>query len=262
MNTENHENNHSSNNDKNNSFPAGVKSALAIGTLLSVLIAFNQCTLEKKTNSSSSRSTASTGAPESNNSTNAADIESDVDLPPGLDMPPGNTPTPPSELDTLDVGVKDFEQVYRSMAAVTGVDSTNTTLVNLFSQLSSQLPSDNSIKGFLPSNQVAITKLAAEYCELLVENATLRVVIWPNLNFAQTPQQAFNAASKQLIINQTMTRFLPPLNAAMTTSTYNELSKLWDDLLAGDVLTSNVTTRKIVKGMCISTLASAHANLL
>jgi hypothetical protein len=256
-----HNNNNQEQKPMNSAMPQGIKSALAIGTLVSVLIAFNQCTFDKKTNSNLKRTTASTSAPATNTS-DAASSESEVELPEGLTMPPENKPTAPSELDTLDVGVKNFEQIYRSMASMTGVDPANTTTANLYNQLVVQLPADNNIKSFLPANQVAITKMAAEFCEILVENAALRVVVWPTFNFAQTPTQGFNSANKQLIINQAISRFLPPLDATNQTATSSELSKLFDELLVGENLASNVTTRKIVKAMCISTLSSAHANLL
>lgn len=239
--------------------PNGVRIAIAMGTLLSVLIAFNQCTPQPKKNSKKSRSLAS--AP-STSTGDAADITNESELPDGLEMPPMNAPTAESELDQIDVGVKNYEQILLSMSAATGVSPSDTGIQNLYKELTVQLPVDNNIKSFLPSNQVAITKLAAEFCEKLVETADLRVVVWPGINFTQSPTQVFSAANKQLIINQTITRFLPPMESELQTQTYTELARLFDELLTGENLSSSVTTRKIIKGMCISTLASAHSTFL
>lgn len=251
-------------NEKPSPLPNGVRIAIAIGTLVSVLVAFNQCTFESKgTNkrSTASKSSSASTAPATATG-DAGDIESDNELPDGLVMPPINSTTPDSELDQIDVGVKNFEQVFYSMAAVTGVAPTTTSVQNLYKEIIVQLPADNNVKSFLPANQVAITKLAAEFCEVLVETAALRSVVWPTINFGQTPTQVFNAANKKIIVDQAIDRFMPPLDSATRTLTYNELVKLFDELLTGENLGSNVTTRKVIKGMCISTLASAHATLL
>ena len=148
------------------------------------------------------------------------------------------------------------------MAAVTGVPPTDTTVQNLYKEIIVQLPASNDVKTFLPANQVAITKLAAEFCERLVETQALRVVIWPTINFGQNPPVVFTPTNKALIINQSIARFMPPHDSQEQVVTFNELVKLFDTLLTGESQDTSVTTRKVVKGMCISTLASAHATLL
>jgi hypothetical protein len=52
------------------------------------------------------------------------------------------------------------------------------------------------------------------------------------------------------------------MESDLQAQTYTELARLFDELLTGENLSSNVTTRKIVKGMCITTLASAHSTFL
>ncbi len=252
------------NTEEKSTLPNGVRIAIAIGTLVSVLVAFNQCTVDKKTNTKSSNgssSSSSTSAPAPVTG-DSGDTESDVELPDGLVMPPMNAPTTETELSEMDVGVKHFEQIYLSMAAATGVSVTEAATLNLYKEIIVQLPADNNVKSFLPANQVAITKLAAEFCEKLVETGNLRSVIWPSINFGQTPTQAFNAANKKIIIDAAIARFLPPLDSQNQVFTYNELVRLFDELLTGEDLNTSVTTRKVIKGMCISTLASAHATLL
>ena len=242
--------------------PSSIRIAISISTLAIILVAFNQCVVDKPKNVKKSKATsASTSAPATSNE-DAGDIESENELPDGLVMPPINAPATESEMEAIDVGVKNFEQILISMSELTGVSAADNGIQSLYKELTVQLPGDNNIKSFLPANQVAITKLAAEFCEKLVESQDLRVVIWPTINFGQSPTQVLNADNKKLIINQAITRFLPPMESNQQTITYNELSKLFDDLLTGENLGSSVTTRKVVKGMCISTLASAHATFL
>ena len=246
--------------------PNAVRIALAIGTLFSVLVAFNQCTVDKKTTnnkkSSNGRSTSSSTTVPAPVTGDSGDTENESELPDGLVMPPINAPVTENELSEMDVGIKSFEQIYLSMASATGVSTTEAATLNLYKEIIVQLPADNNVKSFLPSNQVAITKLSAEFCEKLVETATLRAVIWPSINFGQTPAQVLNAANKKIIIDATIARFLPPLDSQNQVYTYNELVRLFDELLTGEDLNNSVTTRKVVKGMCISTLASAHSTLL
>jgi hypothetical protein len=242
--------------------PSSVRIGISISTLAIVLIAFNQCVVEKTTNVKKAKSSsASTAAPVTSKE-DAGDIESDNELPDGLVMPPINAPVTESEMDTINVGVKNFEQILTSMSEATGVSVSDGGIQALYKELSIQLPGDNNIKSFLPANQVAITKLSAEFCEKMLESQDLRAVVWPTINFGQSPTTVFTATNKQLIINQAITRFLPPMETSQTTLAYNELSKLFDELLTGENLTSSVTTKKVVKGMCISTLASAHATFL
>ncbi len=235
---------------------------ISIGTLVGVLVAFNQCVLDKKTNTKPRFSTNSSNAVPAPTGGDAGDIASDLDLPDGLIMPPMNSPSSDPEMDQIDVGVKDFEQINSTMATLTGVSPMDGAIQTVYRTVVTQLPSDNSIKSFLPSHQVAITKLAAEYCERLVETANLRVVIWPTINFTQSPTQVFNAANKATIINQAIDRFLGPLESQERVITYNELMSIFDTLLTGEDLANQVTTRKVIKGVCISSLASAHVTLL
>jgi hypothetical protein len=246
--------------------PSIVRIAISISTLAIVLVAFNQCVVDKPVNTKKAKSSsASTSAPApapATSNEDAGDIESDNELPDGLVMPPINAPVTESEMDGIDVGVKNFEQILISMSETTGVSAADNGIQSLYKELTIQLPGDNNIKSFLPANQVAITKLAAEFCEKMVESQNLRVVVWPTINFGQSPTQVFSASNKQLIITQAIERFLPPMETNQQTLTYNELSKLFDELLTGENLSSSTTTKKVVKGMCISTLASAHATFL
>lgn len=235
---------------------------VSIGTLATVLITFNQCVIDnKKTNTKAKFSTNSTVIPAPAVG-DAGDIDSDQDLPDGLVMPPMNSPSEDTESELIDVGVKDFEQINATMSAVTGVPTTDGAIQTVYRTVVTQLPSDNSIKSFLPAHQVAITKLAAEYCERLVENGTLRAAIWPGINFDGNPPAVFTAANKAAIINRTIDRFIGPLESQERVLTFNELTSLFDTLLAGENLTINTTTKKVVKGVCISSLASAHVTLL
>jgi hypothetical protein len=237
-----------------------IRVVVAASLLTGILLGFNQCVVDKSSTGKLKSSLSKGG--------NAGDITTDGNsLPDGLTMPPMNTTSTSSDNDELDVGVKSFDQVYQSMAVATGVKvNYDGNLVNTFNILTTSLPSNNDIASFLPNNQIAVTKLSAEFCQRLVEDATLRAAIWPTLNFTQAPKTIFatanKAANKQTIINQAIDRFLPPLDTETRTDTYNQLSDLFEALLDGTNVNDSAVTRNVVKGMCITTLSSAHATIL
>jgi hypothetical protein len=240
--------------------PTKVKMFISITTLLVILLAFNQCVFKPSvSNKKSTSSYGSTSLPAPGTGDTG---DPSPNLPESLPMPGMNAPVTETELSTLNVGVKNFEQINVTMSQLTGVPVTDTSIVTVFNDIAIQLPSDNNIKSFLPSMQVAITKLATEYCDRLVETDAYRKVIWTTINFAQGPTQTLTAINKTTLINQTVDRFLGPVASASIDSAKTELLALYDILIAGESLTTSLTTKKVVKGMCVASLSSAYVTLL
>lgn len=244
--------------------PARMKMFISVGVLTAILFAFNQCvfkpssTVNKKAVSTSKLSDLPS-AP----TIDAPDIGSTAVLPEGMDMPPMNVPVPPeSDMAVIQVGVKNFEQINMTMSLLTGVPTTDANILTVFNDITIQLPSDNSVKSFLPSMQVAITKLAAEYCDRAVETDAYRKVIWTTIDFNQSPSQTLTPTNKISLINQSVDRFFGPIDASAMNSAKSELLALYDTLINGESLTSNLTTKKVVKGICVASLSSAYVTLL
>lgn len=243
--------------------PTKVKMSFSISILLVVLVAFNQCVFKPNvTNTPKKKSSYGLTSLPSPPTADASDIGSNVKLPEGLVMPAMNTPVKDTEMATLEVGVKNFEQINVTMSQLTGVPVTEASVVTVYNDITTQLPSDNNVKNFLPSMQVAITKLATEYCDRLVETDAYRVQIWPSINFAQGPTQTLTSVNKVALINQTVDRFLGPVDASLIDGAKSELLSLYDTLLAGETLTASATTKKVVKGICVASLSSAYVTLL
>lgn len=228
--------------------------------LIAVLIGFNQCVVKGKSNSRSSSmyGTTQVPAPETGSSSSANDTK---ELPPGVDMPAMNLPASSNELSSMEVGVKNFEQINQSMSVLTGIPTNNTNVQTVYNDIVIQLPTDNNIKNFLPSMQVAITKLATEYCDRLIEVGTMKATIWPAINFTQTPMQTLTTANRTNMINQTIDHFLGPIDGTSKDEAKVELNTLYDDLIAGESLTNSATTKKVVKGLCTAVLSSAYVTI-
>lgn len=176
---------------------------------------------------------------------------------------PTATPAPESPIEgaaalTSGVGIKNFRQINATMSALTTIPTTNAVVAPVYAQLATQLPDGNDIRTFLPSHQVAIGKLAVEYCDQMIQTPAAAAVVLPNIALNATPATALNATGREAINRALITRFwgaglgnVPDMTESLAT-----LSKLTDELLAGKNMNSTALTPNIVKGLCTAVLAS------
>ena len=165
---------------------------------------------------------------------------------------------------TVDVGLKDFEEIYMSMSVLTGIDvGDESSIRNLFNTLNTQLPTDNSVKNFMTSQQIAIIKLSGEFCHRVFSNGTYYNNFFEGFNIGQTPSQGLNANGKLALTNEFISRFwgfnVQPESVEINAR--NEMAILIDDLLIGENMNSSTTTRKVAKGVCTAMLASAPVTM-
>lgn len=177
--------------------------------------------------------------------------------------------TPPAPKDEGQVinelqvttGIKNFEQILHTMGAVTGIDPySSTAIMQVYRQVESSLPTDNDIKIYTATQQVAVTKLAAEFCFQMTQTAftSQRAVVWPGLNLATTSSQI----NWQNFINQTIDAFW---GGVLSEQEYDmamgEFLALVDMLKGTDNPSATVTGRT-VRGVCTTALSSAYVTLL
>ena len=237
------------------------------GTFLTVgllLTSFNHCVLEETSNPSNPSNPTNNviNPPAPSNNTGGDTVVS----PPAPAPQPVIVAPPPAVVqnEEVDIGVKNFEQINATMSVLTGVDQNSNVIQNTYEELETQLPEENDIKSFLSANQVAITKLAAEYCNSLVDSGDLRTNVWPNLNFGQGPNQVLaNDNQRRIVVDQTLDSFWGS-NVEMNTRSQSqtEMMSLFNDLLAGENLNDRNTTRTVVKGICTAALSSAQVTLM
>lgn len=162
------------------------------------------------------------------------------------------------------LGVKTSEQLFASFSALTGVAMTQTTVRNTFNTVRPQLPVTSDIASFSPSNQIAIGKLAVEFCDQMIETATLRAAVITSVDFTRNPSVVFASQNSKLaVIQQLKDRFwgkgLDRLPAKADSD--ETLLALMNDLLSG-IAESTTGTRNVVKGICTAVLASAPVTML
>ena len=168
-------------------------------------------------------------------------------------LPADSAPVP-------DIGLRTFDEISASMSAITGVSMVESSVKATFDTIKQQLPSVESIEGFLSSHQVAVAQLAIEYCNALVEESSLRTAFFPTFDFTATVQQAFDTpAERDLLID-------PLLNRSMGTGLASqpdpadvklELNSLIDTLTACGGSCAADRTLTVAKATCAATLGSA-----
>lgn len=175
--------------------------------------------------------------------------------------------TPPDLPDSADIGVRNFAEINASMAAITGVSRVQADVNRVFETVKQQLPTVESLEGFLSAHQMAISQLAIEYCSALVDNnaAIQRSDYFPLFDFSATAANAFDTAAERDRV------ILPLIDAVMNSGLTTQpdaaqvISEL-DDLIL--ILAACATgpspgcdsvarTRKIVKATCAAALGSA-----
>lgn len=176
-------------------------------------------------------------------------------------------PTDPGQIinnTEVSEGIKSHEQIFYTMSSLTGVPVTNNEVRNVYNQVSTSLPTDNDLKVFLPPHQLAITKLAAEFCNSLVENANLRQAIWPSYTgFATTVGRgSLSAQNREIIIQGAVDAFWGGvISEDELYAAEEELDLLITDLLVGESTSDAAVTRNVIKGVCTVALSSAHVTL-
>ena len=168
-------------------------------------------------------------------------------------------------------GVRTFDQVNNTMAALTGINTVtpNAVVVAEFALLRQSLPGNGNIMSFLPAQQISIAKLATEYCDALVNSTTARAAFFnttPAFEFGLSVATAFNSPQKKDLITNTLINKMIGVNIAnqpTAAESYTEVNSLLNDLIAAasvavPPLTIDATrTRSIVKGACTAVLSSA-----
>ena len=202
-------------------------------------------------------------------------------------------PTPPPlvllDPDPVpDIGFRTFEEINTTMSALTGVSTTNTAVRSVYDSYIQQLPTVESMEGFLPSHQMAIAQLALTYCSELVDNngSISRDAYFTGFNFNQAAGSAFDTTpERQQLLDPLMQRMLnvdlvSPVNNLVTQPDVGEMSNLLGangpqsllgDSGPADDYNSLITTmtqclpgcdttartREIVKASCAAVLGSA-----
>jgi hypothetical protein len=162
-------------------------------------------------------------------------------------------------------GVRTFDEINATMAAVTGVDPEDTAVDMTFQSLRQSMPAIESPSAFLSSQQVANAQLAIEYCNALIEDrgAISSAAYFPGFDFNAAPAAAF--ANRDAFITPLVDNVM-----GFAILTQPDFMDVRDELgfaaggaghpgdLIDRLINGNATdTRSIAKGTCAAVLGSA-----
>jgi hypothetical protein len=82
-----------------------------------------------------------------------------------------------------DVGVRSFAQVNSTFAQLTGVPTSNTSVVSTYQSVQQQLPAVNTLEAYSSAAQVGIAQLAVQYCNQVMSSTTLQAKVFPGVTF-------------------------------------------------------------------------------
>ena len=192
--------------------------------------------------------------------------------------------TPTDLPEASHVGVRTFDEIDATYAAILGVDRnrvyTNDAGVTdahadvTFQELRQSLPAVEDVNTFLSSHQVAIAQLAIQYCDAAIgtnanPNPDAEGVIWTSFDFDQPAATAFSNANRSNFVDPLILRAVGQTSGGAQLAsqpTYTQVNEelatfiaagprpdnLIDRLLAGPS-----DTRAIAKGVCAAVLGSA-----
>ena len=181
-----------------------------------------------------------------------------------------NPPAPPPVDDTElrpERGMRDFERMNATFAALTGVDPAAVpAIATAYRNLSEQLPATTDMRSFLATNQVGISNLSIEYCDALIETPALRGAIFGSFDFDAAATDFSQPAVRAGLV-------VPLANRIVGTNltdqpTQPEIGGVLDALIqtlaspcAGGTTCDGARTRTIAKAACDAVLASAAVSI-
>ena len=117
---------------------------------------------------------------------------------------PSITPVEADRPDVSVIGLRTFDEIDATFAAVTGVDRVSFANVDMtYRELRQSLPAVEDINTFLSSHQVAIAQLAIAYCDALinVDGDTGNGTMFPGFRFDDPNTTAFAVGTRDAFVN-------------------------------------------------------------
>lgn len=82
-----------------------------------------------------------------------------------------------------DVGVRVFAQINSTLAQLTGVPTSNSSIVTTYQSVQQQLPETNTLEAYSSADQVGVAQLAVQYCNQVVGSSSLTAQMFPGVTF-------------------------------------------------------------------------------
>ena len=168
------------------------------------------------------------------------------------------TPAPVDGTVVSDVGIRTFDRINRSLAAITTVPASNTNVNATFQTVQQQLPVSPTLEGFMASHQVGIAQLAIQYCNELVNDSSKAGAFFPGVVFGNGSKFSTPSGRSSVITPIVNAALGTSLNTQDATGMTTELNALMGKLGCGDGSSCNAAREQVVtKAVCAAAVGSA-----
>lgn len=177
------------------------------------------------------------------------------------------------------LGVKNYLQIYESMWAATQLetftglprtDNAFNSIRTYYASNKASLPTDNEITRFSSSQMLAITNLAWEFCDRVVENNLARPAFFSGTSFTDlnnnglhNPTTLLGSAAQREDLAEFILNRLWGEEVTTTQVRQSAIQELASTILSlsDGAASTSTATRNIVKGVCTAALSSGSVNL-
>lgn len=154
-----------------------------------------------------------------------------------------------------DIGVRRFDSINATMAAITGVSPNNTRVKGTYTSIRQSLPAITDIQAFLSSHQTSVAQLALQYCNVMVNDNTLR-----NAFFGSFPSSITNATDRNAIIDPLFEKAIGNvMSQPLQADVHDKLDALIVDLCSASACSTTQRTFDVATAACGAALGSATA---
>ena len=169
-------------------------------------------------------------------------------------VPPSSPPAPVPDVPEPDLGIRTFSQINDTMASLTGIDANQNTVLAAFTELRGTLPPSSDLLSFAAAQQIAIQRLATDYCGAVVlDNANCSGFFGACTIDGNAKGQVGNTLYDRFIGNNLANQ---PDRAAVRT----ELVRMIDDLGCANGC-NGAAAETALQATCAAVLSSAAVTL-
>jgi hypothetical protein len=158
-----------------------------------------------------------------------------------------------------DVGVRSFAQINSTYSQLTGVPTTNASVVTTYQSVQQQLPAVNTLEAYSSADQVGVAQIAVQYCNQVMSTPALQTQIFGSVAFNGSlfqTQAGINSVTGPLATLAVGSGSLTHQPAAATVTT--ELSNLIGVLCTGSTSCNGNAAR--VSAVTVAACAAALGN--
>jgi hypothetical protein len=170
------------------------------------------------------------------------------------------TPAPAPGPVVADIGIKTFASVNSTLAALTGVPTSDPNVVATYQAVQQQLPPISTLESFSSAEQVGIAQIAIQYCNEMVNNPALVSAMFPGVTLSAglfSTQAGIDSVTGPLAAKVLGNGLHSSPAAASMTGSGGELDNLINNLCSSTACTTTARVQAVTAAACATAFGSA-----